>query len=53
MASINLAHMLDDADLHRHDLKLLTDLFADGVLPETAGAGQFMLRQLMNNFDAW
>ena len=43
--------MFDDADLHRHDVQLLTGLFADHMLAATAGTGQFVLGQLVDDLD--
>jgi hypothetical protein len=50
-ATIDLAHMFDHADLHRHDLELLADFLADGVFTATAGTGQLMFGQLVNDLD--
>ncbi|MNE30306.1 hypothetical protein D3C80_1238120 [compost metagenome] len=50
-ATVDLAHMFDHADLHRHDLQLLADFLANGVLAATAGAGQLVLGQFVNDFD--
>ena len=43
--------MFDDADLHRHDVQLLTGFFADHMLAATAGTGQFVLRQFVDDLD--
>ena len=43
--------MFDDADLHRHDVQLLAGFFADGMFTATAGTGQFVFGQFMDNFD--
>ncbi|MNP13676.1 hypothetical protein D3C76_1059670 [compost metagenome] len=45
--------MFEYADLHRHDIELLAGFFADDMLAATAGAGQFVFGQLMDNFDTW
>lgn len=45
--------MLDHANLHRHDFKLLADFLANGVFAAAAGARQLMLRKLVENLDAW
>ena len=52
-AAIDFTNMLDDPDLHRHDLKLLADFLANGVFAAAADASQFMLRKLMDNFNTW
>ncbi|VVO13116.1 hypothetical protein PS689_05498 [Pseudomonas fluorescens] len=44
--------MLDHADLHWHDLKLLADFLTNAVFTATAGAGQFVLGQFVDDFDA-
>ncbi|MOA19942.1 hypothetical protein D3C78_1403540 [compost metagenome] len=44
--------MADHADLHRHDLELLADLFAADVLAAAAFAGQFVFGQLVDHLDA-
>lgn len=43
--------MFDDADLHRNDVQLLVGFFTDHMLTATAGTGQFMLRQFVDDFD--
>ncbi|MNJ57714.1 hypothetical protein D3C77_533150 [compost metagenome] len=43
--------MFDHTDLHRHDLQLLADFLANTVFTATAGAGQLMIGQFVNNFD--
>ena len=43
--------MFDHVDLHRHDLQLFADFLANGVLAATAGAGQLVLGQFVNDFD--
>ncbi|MNO28330.1 hypothetical protein D3C76_182210 [compost metagenome] len=45
--------MLNDANLHRDDFKLFAGFFTDGVFAAAASASQFMLGQLMNNFNTW
>ncbi|MGF6329977.1 hypothetical protein ABH909_002855 [Pseudomonas sp. BS3782 TE3695] len=50
-ATVDLAHMFDHTDLHRHDLELLADFLANGVLTATAGAGQLVLGQFVNDLD--
>lgn len=47
-ATINLADMFDDTDLHRHDIQLFADFFADHMLAATAGTGQFVLGQFLS-----
>jgi len=44
--------VLDDADLHRHDFKLLPDLLANGVLAAAKYARQFMLKKFVDDFNA-
>jgi hypothetical protein len=44
--------MFDHADLHRHDLELLADFLANAVFTATAGAGQLVLGQFVDDFDA-
>ena len=41
--------MADDPHLHRDDLQLLAGLLADHLLAGTAGAGQLVLGQLMDD----
>jgi hypothetical protein len=43
--------MFDHADLHRHDLQLLADFLVNGVLAATAGTGQLMFGQFVNDLD--
>lgn len=40
-AAIDFTNMLDDPDLHRHDLKLLADFLADGVFDLLKAASRF------------
>ncbi|MNV96973.1 hypothetical protein D3C71_1920390 [compost metagenome] len=42
-ATVDLAHMFDHADLHRHDLELLADFLASAMFTATAGAGQLVI----------
>ena len=51
-ATVDLAHMLDHSDLHWHDLKLLADFLTNAVFTATAGAGQFVLGQFVDDLDA-
>jgi len=51
-AGVDLAHMFDHADLHRHDLELLADFLANAVFTATADTDQFVLGQLVDDFDA-
>lgn len=51
-AGVDLAHMFDHADLHRHDLELLADFLANAVFTATAGAGQLVFGQFVDDFDA-
>ncbi|MBB3239013.1 hypothetical protein FHW68_000485 [Pseudomonas sp. Tn43] len=44
--------MLDDADLHRDDFKLLADLLADGVFMAAADTHQLMLGKFVDDFDS-
>ncbi|VVN98648.1 hypothetical protein PS723_06125 [Pseudomonas fluorescens] len=50
-ATVDLAHMFDHADLHRHDFELLADFLANAVFTATAGAGQLVIGQFMDDFD--
>jgi hypothetical protein len=50
-ATLDLAHMFDHADLHRHDLQLLADFLANGVLAATAGTGLLRCGQFVNDLD--
>lgn len=43
--------MFDDANLHRHDFKLLADLLANGVFAAAEDAGQFVFGQFVDDFD--
>ncbi|MNR36857.1 hypothetical protein D3C85_1548310 [compost metagenome] len=43
LAGVDLADVADHADLHRHDLELLADLFAADVLATAAFTGQCVL----------
>jgi hypothetical protein len=52
LAGVDLADVADHADLHRHDLELLADLFAADVLAAAAFAGQFVLGQFVDHLDA-
>ena len=51
-ATVNFADVFDDADLHRHDLQLFAGFFTDGVFAATAGTGQFVFGQFVDDFDA-
>ncbi|OSO06158.1 hypothetical protein BV363_05905 [Pseudomonas syringae pv. actinidiae] len=51
-ATVNFADVFDHTDLHWHDIQLLTGFFADDMLAATAGTGQFVLGQFVNDFDA-
>jgi len=51
-ATVDLAHMLDHSDLQWHDLELIAYFLANAVYTATAGAGQFVLGQFVDNFDA-
>ena len=51
-AAIDLADVFDHTDLHRDNFKLLADLFTDGMLTAPASAGQFVLGQFVDDFDA-
>lgn len=44
--------MFDHTDLHRDNFKLLADLFTDGMLTAPASAGQFVLGQFVDDFNA-
>lgn len=48
-AGVDLAHMFDRADLHWHDIELLADFLGNAVF--TAGAGQLMVGQFVDDFD--
>lgn len=52
-ATVNLAHMSDHADLHRHDIELLAGFLANDMLAATAGTRQLVLRQLVGDYDTW
>ncbi|CAG8867994.1 hypothetical protein PS627_04418 [Pseudomonas fluorescens] len=52
-ATVDLAHMFDHTDLHRHDVQLLAGFFADDMLAATTGARQLMFWQVMDDFDTW
>ncbi len=51
-ATVDFADVCDDTDLHRHNLKLLAGFLADGVFAAATDAGQLMLGQFVDNFDA-
>ena len=48
-ATVDFANMLDHADLHRHDFKLLADFLANGVFAAAARASQFMLGKFVDD----
>ncbi|MNY22219.1 hypothetical protein D3C86_1558150 [compost metagenome] len=50
-ATVNFADMFDHPDLHWHDVQLLAGFFTDGVFAATAGTGQFVFRQFVDDFD--
>ncbi|WP_205926795.1 hypothetical protein, partial [Pseudomonas viridiflava] len=50
-AAIDFTNMLDDSDLHRHDLKRLADFLADGVFAAAADASQFMFGKFVDDLD--
>ncbi|EPN70932.1 hypothetical protein A234_21949, partial [Pseudomonas syringae pv. actinidiae ICMP 19101] len=50
--TVDFADVFDYTDLHRHDIQLLAGFFADDMLAATAGTGQFVLGQFVNDFDA-
>lgn len=52
-AAVDFADVSNDADLHRHDFKLLADFLANGVFVAAADAGQFVRGQFVDDFDAW
>ena len=52
-AAVDFADMFDHPDLHRHDIQLLAGFFADDMLAATAGTGQFVFGQLVDDFNAW
>lgn len=51
-ATVDLTDMLDHTDLHWNDFELFADLFTDGMLAAPASAGQFMLGQFVDDFNA-
>ena len=50
-ATVNFTDVFDDPDLHRHDVQLLAGFFTDHMLAATAGAGQFVFGQFVDDFD--
>ncbi len=44
--------MFDDANLHRHDFKLLADFLANGVFAAAADASQVMFGKFVDDLDA-
>jgi hypothetical protein len=43
-ATVDLAHMFDHTDLHRHYLELIADFLTNAVFTATAGAGSVRAR---------
>src|SRR3546814_15526111 len=52
-AAVDFAEVFDHSDLHRHDVQLFAGFFTDHMLAATAGTGQFMFWQFVDDFDAW
>ena len=52
-ATVNLADVSDHQDLHRHDLQLFADFFADSVFAATANTGQFVFGEFVGDLNAW
>lgn len=50
-APVDLAHVFEYADLHRHNVELLTGFLANNMLAAITGAGQFVLGQILDDFD--
>lgn len=50
-AVVDLAHVFEHTNLHRHDVELLADFFANDMLAATTGAGQFMLGQVVDDLN--
>ncbi|MNE59990.1 hypothetical protein D3C80_1551120 [compost metagenome] len=45
--------MFEHTDLHRHDIELLAGFLANHMLAATAGTGQLVLGQVVDDFDTW
>ena len=50
--AVDLANVFDHADLHRPDIQLFADFLANAVCTATAGAGQLVPRQFVDEFAA-
>lgn len=49
--TVDFADVFDHPDLHRHDVQLLAGFFTKHMLEATAGTGQFVFMQFVDDFD--
>lgn len=52
-ATVDFTNMLDYANLHWHDFKLLADFLANGVFAAAADTRQLMLGKSVDDSNAW